>query len=268
MKYIAIFFLIFFTQTGWCQSEVDTSRKTDSAQLPIDVDFQPELGTYFYDIFWKGARVGKAAITIDFLDNFYKISVHADSNSKISMLYKFKYKGEVEVEPYPLKPLQAKVTERSGRKEKKIEINFPQKDKVEAIEVKSVGGKTRTITEKSATSDSFIIDPFSVVFLVRNLDWQIGMAEGFDIFTGKKKYELKLLCDSVVSLTVGNTTKEAWLIIPDIKDLSKKEKKKRTEFKVYLSKDEKKEILKIEGVPRIGRVEARVRKFVPKSPTN
>ena len=253
--------------TGWGMVPENVARKPDSSQLPVDLEFRPELGTYFYDIFWKGARVGKAAITIDKDDDLYKIGVHADSNSKVSMLYKFRYKGEVEVEPYPLKPVKAKVTEKAGRKEKKIEFSFPEDDRVEAVEVKSVGGKKRSVTEKRATSTSFIVDPFSVVFLVRHLDWHIGMAEVFDVFTGKKKYQLTLYCKSVVTKTVGDAARQAWEIIPEMIDFTKPEEKKRAEFRIFLSKDEKKEILKIEGAPRIGRVEATIRKFVPKSST-
>ena len=37
--------------------------------------------------------------------------------------------------------------------------------------------------------------------------------------------------------------------------------KKKSNFRIYLSKDEQKEILEIEGAPKIGRVEARVRNF-------
>ena len=107
------------------------------AKLPLDPDFKPTLGTYIYDVFWQGSRIGKAMISIEQEGDLYKISVNAKTNSTLSMLYKFRYKGEVKVEPSPFKPIEASVEEDSGRKKKNIEIQFPQTDRAESIEVKN-----------------------------------------------------------------------------------------------------------------------------------
>ena len=261
MKHLIFAFLLVLLQPLLLIADTDLVVKPASSQLPLDPDFQPILGTYLYDVFWEGVRVGKATISIDKEEDYYRISVKASSNHKVGFLYKFRYKGEVAVEPYPFKPIKATVEENAGRKKKNIEIQFPETNRADSVEVKKVGNKTKSVTEGSATSDSFLIDPFSAIFLVRHLDWELGMAEVFEVFTGKKKYELKLYCDSVTTKTIAGNSREAWLIIPETTDLSKPNAEKKSEFRIYLSKDEQKEILKIEGAPKIGRVEARARIF-------
>lgn len=242
---------------------VEIKRKSSSSELLLDPEFHPSPGTYYYDVFWQDIKVGKATISLTFNDDLYRITVQAKTKNSINVFYTLKYKGEVEMEPSPLKPLQATVRESTGSKSKNTSITFPQKNRAEGVEVESVKGHTKKVTERFAVSETFILDPFSVVFIIRHLDWHVGMAEVFDIFTGKKQYQLQLLCHSVTNLTIKNQKRQAWVIIPETTDISKANGKKRAEFKIYLSKDSKKEILKIKGVPRIGRIVAKVRKFEP-----
>ncbi len=244
-------------------ADAGDNRKKSSGSLPVDVEFQPELGTYHYDVYWRKMRVGKASITIEREAELYKVIVAAKTNKKVSLLYKAKYRGEVKMESYPLTPIKAEIREQAGKKTKTINIDFPETDRVKAVEVKTEKGKEPRITEREFTSETFVLDPFSTVFLVRQLDWQVGMAEVFDLFTGKKKYELQLLCDSVTTLTVGKHQREVWVIIPQTKSLEEDGEVKKSDFKVYLSKDGNREVLKIEGAPRVGRIIARIRKFEP-----
>ncbi len=258
-----VFLAVIFFHGEEYVSAQEIIRKENSANLPIDSEFHPEPGTYYYDVYWRKMRVGKATITIAWDGDFYRVIVSGKTNKKISLLYKAKYRGEVKMESRPLTPIKAEIREQSRKKSKTIDMNFPETDRVEAIEVKSEGGKEPRITKREFTSETFVLDPFSTVFLVRQLDWEVGMAEVFDLFTGKKQYELQLLCDSVVTLTVGKKERETWLILPRIRSLNGDEKVKNNNFKLYLSKDERKEVLKIEGAPKIGRIEARIRKFEP-----
>lgn len=261
----SLFFILLLSSVwiNWCQAETGILRKETSAELQADPEFKPESGTHFYDVYWKDVRVGKATITVKQDNELYQVIVRASTSSKINMFYKFRYKGEVEMESYPLKPLQTSIVEQAGRKTKEMQIEFLQEDRAEAVEVKSVDGETRTITKRSATSETFLLDPFSIVFLVRHLDWHVGMAELFDVFTGKKTYELTLICESVKTKYIGRNPRDAWVITPYTRELDSPGADVKSDLKVYVSKDEKKEILKIEGAPKIGRVEARIRKFVP-----
>ncbi len=257
-----LFLMLLYVPFAKSEAE-EQSRKENSGNLPLDVEFHPEPGTYHYDVFWRKMRVGKAAIIIERDGEYYRVIVSGKTNKKISMFYKAKYRGEVKVKPRPLVPVKAEIREQTGKKSKTINIDFPDTDRVEAIEVKKETGKESRVTKREFMSETFVLDPFSTVFLIRQLDWEVGMAEVFDLFTGKKQYELMLLCNSVVKVPMGKATREAWLILPRLRSLDGEERERDNSFKVYLSKDERKEVLKIEGVPKIGRVEARMKKFQP-----
>ncbi|MEE4243108.1 MAG: DUF3108 domain-containing protein [Desulfopila sp.] len=242
--------------------------ETDSQQRNLDPEFQPEPGAYAYDVLWRGVRVGKASVSTTVEDDLYTVAVTAETHTKFNFLYKFRYQGEVSLKAPPVRPIEAKMTESGGKKEKTTTITFSEEDKATAVRVKKEPGKEKEVSTVSAESQSFLLDPFSVVFLVRHLDWHVGMAEIFDVFTGRKQYLLMLYCAEVRIKTINDEQREAWVITPTTKEMGKPDAEEKSDFTLYLSKDEKKEILKIEGVPRIGRVEAIMRYFEPDSSGN
>ncbi len=256
---LATIFLIKPQEFMAAQSEPEK----DSRQRNLDLEFQPDPGTYAYDVLWRGFRVGKASVSTTVEDDLYTVAVNAETHSRFNLLYTFRYRGEVSLKAPPVRPIKAKVTESGGKKEKTTTITFPEEDKATAVRVRTEPGKEREVTTVSAESENFLLDPFSVVFLVRHLDWHVGMAEIFDVFTGRKQYLLTLFCAEVRIKTINDEQREAWVITPTTKEVGKPDAEEKSDFTVYLSKDEKKEILKIEGVPRIGRVEAIMRNFVP-----
>lgn len=237
------------------------SRKATSAELDFDDEFEPALGKYYYDVFLKGVKVGRATIEVDRISDAYVVAVTARTRGMLKHLYKVKYKGEVIVTKNPLQPSIASIEEHSGNKKKTIQAEFPEPNKVTTIEKEFKAGGPIAQKEKEFVSDTFILDPFSTVFLIRSLDWQIGTSEVFDIFTGNKQYELHLFCKGEEVLNVDGIDRKAWEIIPQTRSLKQPYKKKMSGFVVYLSQDEHREILKITGEPKIGRIVADLRKY-------
>lgn len=262
-----LFFIIFSCCLSLATAESALSdssspiRKATTADLDFDDEFEPALGKYYYDVFLKGAKVGRATIEVDRKGDEYVIAVTARTRGLLKHLYKVKYKGEVIVTKDPLQPSIAHIEERTGNKKKTIQAEFPEPNIVTTIEKESEGGSPTTQKEKEFVSDTFILDPFSTVFLIRSLDWQIGTSEVFDIFTGNKQYELHLFCSGETVINVDGIDRKAWEIIPQTRSLKKPHKKKMSGFVVYLSQDEKREILKISGEPKIGRIVADLRKY-------
>lgn len=238
-----------------------STRKATSAELDFDDEFEPALGTYYYDVFLKGAKLGRATIKVDREGEEYVVGVTARTRGVMKYLYKVKYKGEVTVTKDPLQPSTARIEERTGNKKKTIQAEFPKPNTVTTIEKESKAGGPTTRKEKEFVSETFILDPFSTVFLIRSLDWQIGTAELFDVFTGNKQYELQLFCKGETVLNVDGVARNAWEIVPRTRSLKKPSEIKMSGFVVYLSQDERKEILKITGEPKIGRIVANLRKF-------
>lgn len=236
-------------------------KKATSAELDFDDEFEPVPGTYYYDVFLKGAKLGRATIEVKRQGDEYVVAVTARTRGLLKYLYKVKYKGEVTVTRDPFLPSSVHIEERTGNKKKIIQAEFPQPNQVTTIEKESKGDGATVRKEKEFVSESFILDPFSTVFLIRSLDWQVGTSEVFDIFTGNKHYELHLFCKGETVLNVDGISRNAWEIVPQTRSLKKPYKKKLSGFVVYLSQDKHKEILKITGDPKIGRIVANLRKF-------
>ena len=270
ISYVWFCFVIVFALGCCCnlaiaESSPDNSfsptRKATSAELDFDDEFEPALGTYYYDVFLKGAKLGRATIKVDRMGGEYVVAVTARTRGLMKYLYKVKYRGEVTVKKDPLQPRTAFIEERTGNKKKTIQAEFPKPNRVTTIEKESKAGGPIDRKEKEFVSETFILDPFSTVFLIRSLDWQIGTAEVFDVFTGNKQYELQLLCKGETVLNVDGIDRSVWEIVPQTRSLKKPHEIKMSGFVVYLSQDERREILKITGEPGIGRIVAHLRKF-------
>lgn len=241
--------------------ENDTARKNTSAELILDEDFNPRSGAYYYDVFLNSMRIGKATIQVRQDGDWLVIGVTAKTRTFLSSFYKIKYKGEAVVSPNPIIPVAANIEEQTGSKKKTTQMLFPRPDKITAVQIESKNGKESKRTEQEFNSNSFVFDPFTTVFLIRSLKWELGTQEIFDVFSGKKQYQLELICQGETVLDIAGKLRETWQIVPQTRSLEEPYKIKISGFVVYLSKDSKKEILKITGDPKIGRIVARMRKF-------
>lgn len=237
--------------------------KSSTAELSLLPEFRPEPGVYYYDVFINRMRVGKVTIKTVHDDDMYTVEVKGKTRNAISSLYKVQYKGEVKMHPDPIKPLSATIEQRSGTKSRDVSMVFPSENKINVSQQDLKTGEQSTMKEYSLESDTFILDPFSTLFLVRVLDWEVGMAEIFRIFTGKKQYELKLLCKETSRLITDDVEREVWVIQPQVTTLTEPYETKLADYEVLLSKDELREILMIKGKANVGKLVARMRKFTP-----
>lgn len=244
------------------EAPVDETRKNSSAELLVDEEFHPPSGTYFYDVFLGNMRVGKATINVRQKGEEYFIEVSAKTRKVIHSLYKVRYRGETEMTTDPLLPRSTTIEEQTGSKSKKYFAQFPEPNRVTSVKIETKDGKKTQRSEHEFLSESFVLDPFSTIFLIRSLKWQVGDVEVFDIFTGKKHYELQLVCRAETTMIFKGEKRKVWEIIPQTLSLTEPRKIKLSGFAIYLSQDNRREILKITGEPSIGRVVARMRKFV------
>ena len=265
--HIFIIFSICQTSQLYAEQSVDdvqlpeTSRRATSDELPLDRRFHPVQGTSYYDVFLANIKIGKATIEVTANGDQYQVKVAAKTRSLFNQIYKFKYKGEVEMQPDPLQPANAAIVEETGKRVKTYDMQFPTPDKVIVVQEDFGGSKPPTRKQKSFESESFILDPFSVVYLIRSLEWKKDTAEVFDVFTGKKQYELQLYCSGETTLTIDGEARQAWMIHPRTRTLDEKRKLSLARWTVYLSTDNRRQILQIKGHPKIGRITAQMRKF-------
>lgn len=244
--------------------------------LSIDPEFQPESGTYYYNVDWNKVNVGKARISVEQEMDQYKIAVHAETNKKIDYVYKIRYRGESKISDDPISPIKTKIREKINSTKKETTIDFQENGAIKSTETKSKKGKPAKETEREIQTENFTLDPFSATFLVRRLDWEVGMEEIFDVYTGKDQYLLELQCIRKTTIEIAGENREAWEIVPELTKLDKegidkkdqdnddlKEDKKLNDMWIYVSADETKEMLKIKVSLKIGYFRIVLEKFEP-----
>lgn len=243
------------------QSVTSEIRRNSLASLPLECCFLPYFGTHYYDVFLRDILIGRATIEVQEIDGTFQIRVNAKTRTVFNSLYNVRYKGEVSFLTDPLTPLNATIEEQTGNKSKQYEMNFAEPDKVNITQVEQKGNQAPKVKEQDFESENFVLDPFSTVYLIRSIAWNEGLTEIFDVVTGSKQYELRLTCTGSLPVEINGDTREAWVIQPETRNLAKPKKSRTTSWQIYLSRDDMREILKISGHPKIGRVEARMRKF-------
>lgn len=236
-------------------------RKSTSAELTLDDQFNPPPGSYYYDVYLNGVRIGKATTEVKKEGDEFHLQIAAKIRSIVGSLYKIKYRGQVAMTANPLQPIHAVIEEETGSKNKKILMEFPQPNRVVAVQIEAKDGKKPKRTEKEFDSESFVFDPFSTAVLLRNLKWQVGATEIFDIFTGRKEYELKLFCRGETVVEIDGRLRDVWEIVLQTRSLKEPREVKLSGFVICLSKDSSREILKITGSSKYGRIGIYMRKY-------
>ena len=114
---------------------------------------------------------------------------------------------------------------------------------------------------------NFTLDPFSAAFLARGISWSLGDEKSFDTFNGKSRYLVTLKAVDKVSMVIGGELREAWEIVPTVKNLTNPQKNKKFQSgRIYLSTDKSREVLKIKSKVFVGSVATTLASFQPLNP--
>ena len=235
-------------------SDVWPQGQNAIARLALAEDFSPLAGASYYDVFLNGVRLGKATLEVKRNGDDFILEAVARIRSVISSLYTVRYRGHAVMSPKPVQPSEAVIEEQKGSKSKTFLLKFPEPNRASAVQIEARPGKKPTRTHKEFSSESFVLDPFSTVFLIRSLDWRVGDVQVFDILTGRKQYEMRLTCRGETMLDVDGQLLPALEIVLQTRSHEAPRKIKLSGFVIYLSQDSSREILKITGKYKIGRI--------------
>lgn len=245
-----------------------TNGDSAKSPLPIDPDFKPREGKYYYNVDFNNVNIGYATIAIDRDGDFYKVQVNAQSVGMVDSLYRLRYRGESIMGTDPISPVETKMQQEVRSKEKDITIKFQENGQIKAVEKKSENGSTVKFDVRKVQAERFTLDPFSATYLVRGLEWKAGVEKVFDVYPGKYQYELRLRCENLVTLDIAGEKRKAWVIIPKVTNLDPEKraeamKKKPMNTKIYLSADDLKDVLKIEASHALGNFRVLMVRFDP-----
>jgi hypothetical protein len=257
-----------FTMMLWPGSVHGLNGDSAKPPLSVDPDFKPRLGTYHYQVDFNNVNIGSAKIVIGRDNDLYKVQVLAQSIGMIDKLYHLRYRGEALLDTDPLSPVETKMQQEVKSTEKDTTIKFQDNGTIKAVEKKSENGSTVKYDVRRVQTDRFTLDPFSATYLVRGLDWNVGVEKVFDVYPGKHQYELRLKCENLVTIDMGGEKRRAWEIVPTVKNLDPEKqaealKKRKTTTKIYVSADDLKDVLKIEASHTLGNFRVVMVRFDP-----
>ena len=245
--------------------EADSAyRKSTTQVLARDPEFTPALGTYHYKVRWQRAGFAEAKINVSREKGIYEIRMRAKTSNIADKIYRIRYTGEGKISAEDLAPVLMHTEQRTRSSHRQTFIEFRDDGTIESVRVKTKEGEKTKTKKRVIKSDGFTLDPFSAMFMVRSLEWEIGESESFEVFTGKYRYMVKLNCQGKTYINASGKRRDAWVTISTVTNMDKPHRKsKMGEIIIFLSADKAKEVLFIKSKTKYGKVTAALTKFEP-----
>lgn len=243
------------------------TEPTKNAKVKINHTFSPPLGIYTYKVKWGVISAGRATVTFSREGEYYRVIADARAVGGVDKIYKLRYRGESEIDAEDLTPVRTVLTSREGKRSKENVIDYQEDGQLTTTVTSSKKGKKSNTNSQKLQFEAQVFDPFSAIFLARQVEWHEGFAQEFEIFTGSSHYLVELNAAGKKMISAAGALQEAWVIVPTIENLSQPEKGSKVDSAViYLSADERKELLKIESKVFIGKIVVTLDSFQPEAP--
>lgn len=259
----AIFLFLSFTHTDLPVFAYDQPEQNDALAAKTNIEFQPRLGTYHYEITWGDIRAATGIITIKREGDFYILSADQRTTPAIDRIYRVRYRGEVRIRVGSLTPVSSLIEGEVRKKANRQEAHYEAETGV--VNVVETRTKKDEIPDKSnyqIQSDTAIVDLFTAIFLARSFDWVEGESQNFEVFIGKKNYLVSLDCIGKDMVNAAGETLAAWVIRPGVRKQGEdKERAIYARTRIYISADEHKDLVKIKTQLGIGTVKLSLVKY-------
>ncbi len=251
-------------------TKVSTSR-----YAPNRLIFNP--GKYVYSVRWQGIPVATAEVVLGQAPQLVKTSlpqsyltIRASTKTAriIDLLYKLRFTSESVFDPLSLQPIRFISEQTENRKYKRYEVEFGKDTQVTSKLYRSPG--TSELDEedsKSFLSDNLTVDPLFGGILARSIPAGVGSSADFDVWNGKHRYLITFRVVEREEIRIGREKILADKIVPEVKRLTDSEGEKRLRYAaLWVSADERREILKLESKVLVGSISATLESFTPLEP--
>jgi hypothetical protein len=239
--------------------EVDVKT---ASYIPTKTDF--EKGTYLYEVTWQGIPVAEARVVVGDQQlgqtNMLKVKATAETGDFIDIFYRLRFSSESVFEAESFKPVHFYSHQKENSREKYRDVEFGPGGLIRTDYVKN--GKHHEGLEFRSVNSTF--DPISAAFLARSLPLKLGEKHSFDVFNGKHRYLISFHIEARETIEVEGVSHNAFKVIPSVQKLTDSEGEKRLDrAAIWISADESREVLKLESKVLVGKVNAKLVKFVP-----
>ncbi len=223
--------------------------------------FSPPMGTYNYTVSWQGISAASAAVTFSKKEDKYVVEAVARTYSGIDLLYKLRYTAIGVLSMSDLTPVSLTIDHQENSRIKNIEVLFSP----DGGEVSSTRTRVGS-TEKKALKfqpNNMTLDPIGAGFLARSLDWKVGESKTFDVFNGKSRYLITLTAVRRETIEHQGKLHDCFVISPRVRNLTTtKAVEKLREAFIYVTADDRRDVLKIVSSVFIGSVVTELESFV------
>ena len=253
--------LVTVCPNGWAASDNATINVPGTG---TESKFHPRTGTFLYSVKWEATSAAEIILTVSKQGDYYRIVADSTVTKAVDFIYRLRYRGEGTITRDDFAPVRTVLTEQKGSEKKTTRIVYRDDGEIETKVTRQKKKESPETTVKQFRPEREVLDIFSAVFLSRSIDWNVGLSEEFEVFTGRKSYIVTLNCLEKTQFKVNDTEIDAWVIAPAAIDPNKPDQKPRlTSTRIYLSADESKDILRIKTRTGFGTVEAILTDFVP-----
>lgn len=230
---------------------------------PKYTKFKPPLGSYTYKVSWQGIPAAFVTIEVDRDGLNYKFGTKVRTNSAIDIFYKLRYQAQSEISTLNFQPVKSFYESRENSRFQRADLIFSPEGEITSLYKKN----DRDLKVLKFNPNNVTLDPFSAAFIACSLDWKVGDTRVFDTFNGKSRYLIELKAIDKRKINVAGEEREAWLISPSVEKLGGKPHSKLRQAEIFVSADNKHEILQINSKVFVGTVKTRLMEYKPSKKT-
>lgn len=239
---------------------------------PSQIVFNP--GKYRYAINWEGIPVATAEIVMGENPTLTRdialvplskntIRVNVKTARVIDLLYRLRFTGESVFDALHARPVKFLAEQTENSKYKRWDISFLDntnilsrlwKDKDDAEPAES----------KEFTSNNFTLDPLFGAILARSIPVRADETVSFDIWNGKNRFLISFKIDGREEIKIGKRKILTDRVIPQVQKLTDSEGEKRLRScTLWVSADERRDIVKVESKVLFGSITAKLESIEP-----
>lgn len=239
-------------------NEVQIKTETPDPEHP-----QSEFGTYTYDIDWQGIPVATAKVIVkeEQCPDHSCLTVRAVARSTrgIDIFYRLRHLSESTFAVDSLRPVSFKQKQTENSYSREAEISWRPDGTV-----KSHFAKKKKPYDIEFSPKNPMFDPISAAFYAKSVPLEIGSTLDVDVFNGRNRFVITFDVVGKEKIEVGKRSVEAYKIEPKVRKLTDTEGEKKFRSAIlWISADNKREVLKMESEVFIGSVSAEMTKFEP-----
>jgi hypothetical protein len=206
---------------------------------------------------WSGIPVGGFSVELRRTGTdeapMLDISVHGGTNSAVDLLWKYRLDATGTVRTDPFRPVSFDAKEQENRKQKVTRIRFAENGSVNALRQK---GDRKREFEFVAPN---MFDILSSIFLILNLDYQVGDEYYVDVLTGASRYLVTVDVEARERLEYNGSSTEAFRLSLESRELTEPDEghsrqAKHQESRIWVSAERPRRMLKAKSATFVGSI--------------